>query len=387
MIWDNMLDVTVDVFGMIVFWLFIVVVVFNAIDVVFNNQITKWVDSNKKLHPILGATIGLVPGCGGGIFAFGLYKKENLSFSGLVPAMISSLGALAFFLMTSQWQIYLLITSTQWIIGVIVGYAIMLLGKNTYSDVKPKEEVKPTKKLSKGYLLMEDVILPIFVILFFIAFSFVGILISLVPGGEEIVDPMIGVKTIIFVFMTIITLWWITRKVLKLLKYDFKEKYHFKNQSLRSKEEGYYELAYHPVVDSIGVASIVWIVMLFLLTASGLESALESFVSNTSNIPLLILIGGAAALVPTCGFQIAFAAGLITSFVGAAGGVVVVSDPLFWSLFLPLFAQTFIAIGDLVIPLFIEDKKSLVKIDVINFTIGISLTFALYGIVLAAGGI
>ncbi|NQX84034.1 MAG: arsenic efflux protein [Mycoplasmataceae bacterium] len=386
---DLVLDSTVDTFGMIVFWLFIVIFVFNYIDKKFNKSISNFVKDNRKLNPILGSAVGLVPGCGGGLFAFQLYKDNKMSFSGLLPALISSLGALAFFLMTTQWQIYLIIISTQFVIGILIGYILILIKKDFYYEsVKTedkKENIREKKKLSKNVLMIDNFILPAAFVLFMISFSFVGVMVSLAPNGEESLESLVAVKYFIFVFMIIISIWYLSRKVLKYLKYDFNNNYI--NSSNQKKK--FNELVNDPVKEIISISTIVWLVTIVItaLSLTGYEEAFNNFVSNTSNLPVLIVIAAAAAFVPTCGFQIIFSSALIFSFTGAQGGVITVYSDYFWFLFIPLFVQTFITIGDLAIPVFIQDKNTWLKASSVNFISSLTLAYTTYGILVISGAI
>ena len=53
----------------------------------------------KKLHPIFGAFLGAIPGCGATIVIASLYKSNKISFGGLLAAFISTLREGSFVLL------------------------------------------------------------------------------------------------------------------------------------------------------------------------------------------------------------------------------------------------------------------------------------------------
>ena len=76
----------------------IVILIFGYIDYKTGGNIVDILDKNKRIQPMIGAILGIIPGCGGSIILMPLYVKNKVSFGALVATLISSMGDAAFIL-------------------------------------------------------------------------------------------------------------------------------------------------------------------------------------------------------------------------------------------------------------------------------------------------
>ena len=123
---DAFLAVTVFVAAM--------VLLFSWLQYVTAGRFVDWIRSKTKLQPIIGALMGLTPGCGGAIVMMPLYARGYVSYGTVVATLISTLGDSAFVLIGGAIANpdlivpVLLVHLISFLVGVIWGLGIDLLG-------------------------------------------------------------------------------------------------------------------------------------------------------------------------------------------------------------------------------------------------------------------
>ena len=123
---DAFLAVTVFVAAM--------VLLFSWLQYVTAGRFVDWIRGKTKLQPIIGALMGLTPGCGGAIVMMPLYARGYVSYGTDVATLISTLGDSAFVLIGGAIANpdlivpVLLVHLISFLVGVIWGLGIDLLG-------------------------------------------------------------------------------------------------------------------------------------------------------------------------------------------------------------------------------------------------------------------
>ncbi len=84
----------------------------------------KTIQKNKKFQPLIGAFLGLIPGCGGAILIAPLYIKKTVTLGTVVAALIATMGDSSFLLMTKSPKTFILVSIFTFIIGVVSGYIV-----------------------------------------------------------------------------------------------------------------------------------------------------------------------------------------------------------------------------------------------------------------------
>ncbi|MEG2788551.1 MAG: putative manganese transporter [Romboutsia sp.] len=116
------------------------IVLFGYINYKTNENFTYIITKNKNLQPLIGAVIGVIPGCGGSLAIIPLYIQGKLSFGTIVASLISSMGDAAFILISANFKVYLIVSMIGLVTGIVTGYAVDLfalgeklnLGKNNF---------------------------------------------------------------------------------------------------------------------------------------------------------------------------------------------------------------------------------------------------------------
>ena len=119
---DAFLAVTVFVAAM--------VLLFSWLQYVTAGRFVDWIRSKTKLQPIIGALMGLTPGCGGAIVMMPLYARGYVSYGTVVATLIATLGDSAFVLIGGAIANpdligpVLLVHLISFVVGVIWGIGI-----------------------------------------------------------------------------------------------------------------------------------------------------------------------------------------------------------------------------------------------------------------------
>ena len=119
---DAFLAVTVFVAAMIL--------LFSWLQYITAGQFVLWIRENKRLQPVIGAMMGLTPGCGGAIIVMPMYARGYVTYGTVIATLIATLGDAAFVLIGAVFQNSAFITpviavhATSFIVGVVWGYGV-----------------------------------------------------------------------------------------------------------------------------------------------------------------------------------------------------------------------------------------------------------------------
>lgn len=123
-----------------------VLLLFGYVDYLLSGRLVKKIENSKRFQPIIGAFLGLTPGCGGAIFLMPLFPRRIVSFGTITAALIATMGDSAFVFMTVMPREFLMVSAITFVIAIIVGYLVDLfplgdwLLKKYGEDQKKKEE-------------------------------------------------------------------------------------------------------------------------------------------------------------------------------------------------------------------------------------------------------
>lgn len=121
---DIFLEVAAGVFVDVTAFAGIAILLFSYFDFRNDGLLIKTIQNNKKYQPLVGALLGLTPGCGGAILIAPLYVKKTVTFGTVVATLIATMGDASFLLMTQDPVIFVLINTITFAVGVTSGYLI-----------------------------------------------------------------------------------------------------------------------------------------------------------------------------------------------------------------------------------------------------------------------
>ena len=140
---DAFLAVTVFVAAMIL--------LFSWLQYVTAGKFVDWIRENKEIQPLIGATMGLTPGCGGAIIVMPMYTRGYVTYGTVIATLIATLGDAAFVLIGAVFRDVsflapvIAVHLTSFTVAVIWGFAVDRMGVTPSS---PLGIIRPNSKSS-----------------------------------------------------------------------------------------------------------------------------------------------------------------------------------------------------------------------------------------------
>jgi len=100
----------------------VVLLLFGYIDYRYQGAFIRAIENAKGYQPLIGALLGIIPGCGGSILVMPLYVKNTVSFGAVLATLIATAGDSAFVTLTQAPKDFVIITILCLIFGTISGY-------------------------------------------------------------------------------------------------------------------------------------------------------------------------------------------------------------------------------------------------------------------------
>lgn len=123
----------------------IVLLIFGYVDYKKNGRFIESIEKSKKLQPIIGALLGLSPGCGGAILVMPLFVKGSVSFGTVIATLIATMGDAAFVMISTMPIKFLWVSALSFLVAIIMGYTVdyFKLGEKILKGqvIKSKEEL------------------------------------------------------------------------------------------------------------------------------------------------------------------------------------------------------------------------------------------------------
>ena len=133
-----------------------VLLLFGYINFRLSGKLVDKIESSKRVQPIIGALLGLTPGCGGAIFVMPLFPQGSVSFGTIVATLIATMGDSAFVLISTLPKAYILVSILSFIVAVIVGYLVDMtsLGDRLVANIQEDREKRRIDR--KEHLVKES---------------------------------------------------------------------------------------------------------------------------------------------------------------------------------------------------------------------------------------
>lgn len=322
------------------------------------------------VQPIIGALLGIIPGCGGTIIASSMYKSKRLSFGGLFAAFITTLGEGSFVLLgasdesdaAANLSAFVVVNLVVLITGILLGYVADAFGykinvfkiPETAAALDLNASEQHNRHNSKVNTLCHRFIegFGFYTILAMSVFLLPGSIMALWGGKIDIIENITVWITISFAVINII--------YYLVFRYNYSNSFHCDNKSIKAS-------LLHAIFD---ISMVVMYVFIGLFIANFVIDVLvgtETFAAwMTSSTLIVILIAALIGATPGCGGMITVTAAFITidNFPIAA-----------------LIAAAIATSGDGIYPLLAENKKDAIIITASGFVAALLVGY----IVLALG--
>ncbi len=337
----------------------LVIIMMLLLEFVNLNSHGKWFNRLRQQpfgQIVLGAGLGLIPGCMGGFAAVSMYSHKLLTFGALVAMMIASSGDEAFVMLAMIPKQALLLMGILFVIAILTGW---LVDKFSKPNVKAQHEGcedgyqiheedhhdethKPEKASfhNMRHASAERVALLLGVILFIVALAF-GIF---EHGHEEVTHTQLNIfdeywMNLIFALLSLFVVWFIATAPEHVVK----------------------EHLWEHIIRKHFLSIFLWTFGALFVIQVGLHYFdIETLISN--NIPWMILLAVLVGIIPESGPHLLF----VTLF--ATGTVP----------FSVLLASSISQDGHASLPLLAESKRSFVKAKIVNVLVAALFGYLFY---------
>jgi hypothetical protein len=303
---------------------------------------------------VLGAGLGMIPGCMGGFAAVSMYSHKLLSLGALIAMMIATSGDEAFVMLAMIPKEALILSAVLFVIAIAAGWVVDLIAKKRAPEPMVcddgfqihtehhHEEEKPSFKNMK-HASAERIALLLGVVIFIIALAF-GLLEH--EHEHEATEMVSHVNifdeywiNLIFAVISLFAVWFIATANEHVVK----------------------EHLWEHVIRKHFLSIFLWTFGALLVIEIGLHYLdMESWIS--SNIPWMILLALLIGIIPESGPHLLF----VTLF---ATGMVPFSV---------LLASSISQDGHAALPLLAESKTSFIKAKIINALVAAILGYTCY---------
>lgn len=131
---DEALEVLVvsmrDAFLAVTVFVAVMVLLFSWLQYVTAGKFVDWIRQNQRIQPLIGAIMGLTPGCGGAIIVMPMYTRGYVTYGTVIATLIATLGDAAFVLIGAVFQDIsflapvIAVHLTSFTVAVIWGFAV-----------------------------------------------------------------------------------------------------------------------------------------------------------------------------------------------------------------------------------------------------------------------
>ena len=102
----------------------VTVLLFSYVQYRTDGRLIQWLEERERAQPLVGALMGLTPGCGGAIVMMPLYLRGTVSFGTVVATLAATAGDSAFVILALAPEAALYAYALAFAAAVLFGYAI-----------------------------------------------------------------------------------------------------------------------------------------------------------------------------------------------------------------------------------------------------------------------
>ncbi|GIJ80938.1 Putative, 10TM heavy-metal exporter [Micromonospora phaseoli] len=117
-----------DAFMQVGVYVAVMVALFGWLRWRYGDRVTDGLTRRPRLGPLVGALLGVTPGCGGAIILMPLYARGKVSFGTAVAALAATMGDSSWVIIAADPEFALKIHALLFAVGLATGYAVDLLG-------------------------------------------------------------------------------------------------------------------------------------------------------------------------------------------------------------------------------------------------------------------
>lgn len=127
-LWGIFITSVRDGFVQVSAFVAITVLLFSYIQYKSDGRLVERLESNRRAQPVVGALMGLTPGCGGAIVMMPLYIRGSVSFGTVVATLIATAGDSAFVILALAPKAGLYAYGIGFVAAILSGYTVDTVG-------------------------------------------------------------------------------------------------------------------------------------------------------------------------------------------------------------------------------------------------------------------
>ncbi|AVT28219.1 hypothetical protein C6361_00455 [Plantactinospora sp. BC1] len=117
-----------DAFMQVGVYVAVMVALFGWLRWRYGDRVTDHLTHRPRLGPLVGALLGVSPGCGGAIILMPLYARGKVSFGTVVAALAATMGDSSWVVIAANPEFAFKIHALLFVVGLVTGYVVDMLG-------------------------------------------------------------------------------------------------------------------------------------------------------------------------------------------------------------------------------------------------------------------
>lgn len=117
-----------DAFMQVGVYVAVMVALFGWLRWRYGDRVTDGLTRHRRLGPLVGALLGVSPGCGGAIILMPLYARGKVSFGTVIAALTATMGDSSWVVIAWNPMFALELHALLFAVGLVTGYAVDALG-------------------------------------------------------------------------------------------------------------------------------------------------------------------------------------------------------------------------------------------------------------------
>ncbi|GIJ11508.1 putative manganese transporter [Micromonospora andamanensis] len=117
-----------DAFMQVGVYVAVMVALFGWLRWRYGDRVTDGLTRRRRVGPLVGALLGVTPGCGGAIILMPLYARGRVSFGTVVGALVATMGDSSWVVLAWNPVFALQLHALLFVVGLVTGHAVDALG-------------------------------------------------------------------------------------------------------------------------------------------------------------------------------------------------------------------------------------------------------------------
>ncbi len=117
-----------DSFLQVGVWVAALLLLFGYVNYKSSGGLVAAIERNRAWQPVLGAFMGVIPGCGGAIFVMPLYVRGVVTFGTVCATLTATTGDSVWVMIARAPKSALWVNLITFVVGIVTGYVVDLLG-------------------------------------------------------------------------------------------------------------------------------------------------------------------------------------------------------------------------------------------------------------------